>query len=245
MVSPFAGVGRMIGAPDISNPISYNPRSTRTPWPVSGMKISSSVISDKSMSGTQSGDKSNPAIFGFQQWVIYHNLAVYQRMEFQWMSILPIPFLIIYPCRWTRVVRDSRHKQQPVSLARHVCIFSCHYASHKIYHTYLFCWAKGAGIVSEQPKTCFTWLVSKTCMRMAECSVRMISEKYMMTSSNGNCFRVTGHLCGEFTGPPTQRPVTQSFDVFFDLRLNKRLSKHWWGWWLETLSRPLWRHRNG
>ena len=24
---------------------------------------------------------------------------------------------------------------------------------------------------------------------------------YMMTSSNGNVFRVTGHLCGEFTGP--------------------------------------------
>ena len=69
----------------------------------------------------------------------------------------------------------------------------------------------------------------------------------MMTSSNGNIFRVTGHLCGEFTGPgefPTQRPVTQSFDVFFDLRLNKRLSKQRWGWWFETLSRPLWRHRN-
>ena len=41
-----------------------------------------------------------------------------------------------------------------------------------------------------------------------------------MTSSNGNIFRVTGPLCGEFTGPgefPTQRPVTRSFDVFFDL----------------------------
>ena len=25
--------------------------------------------------------------------------------------------------------------------------------------------------------------------------------KIMMTSSNGNIFRVTGHLCGEFTGP--------------------------------------------
>ena len=40
----------------------------------------------------------------------------------------------------------------------------------------------------------------------------------MMTSSNGNIFRVTGPLCGEFTGPgefPTQRPVTRSFDVFF------------------------------
>ena len=43
---------------------------------------------------------------------------------------------------------------------------------------------------------------------------------------------------------PTQRPVTRSFDVFFDLRLNKRLSKQWWGWWFETLSRPLWRHHN-
>ena len=46
---------------------------------------------------------------------------------------------------------------------------------------------------------------------------------------------------GEF---PTQRPVTRSFDVFFDLLLNKRLSKQWWGWWFETLSRPLWRYRN-
>ena len=40
----------------------------------------------------------------------------------------------------------------------------------------------------------------------------------------------------------TQRPVTRSFDVFFDLRLNKRLSNQSWGWWFETLSRPLWRH---
>ena len=45
----------------------------------------------------------------------------------------------------------------------------------------------------------------------------------MMASSNGNIFRVTGPLCGEFIGPselPAQRPVTQSFDVFFDLCLN-------------------------
>ena len=33
---------------------------------------------------------------------------------------------------------------------------------------------------------------------------------------------------------PPQRPVTRSFDVFFDQRLNKRLSKQWWGWWFET-----------
>ena len=45
-----------------------------------------------------------------------------------------------------------------------------------------------------------------------------------MTSSNGDIFHVTGPLCGEFTGPsefPTQRPVTRSFDVFFNLRLTK------------------------
>ena len=61
-----------------------------------------------------------------------------------------------------------------------------------------------------------------------------------MTSSNGNIFRVTGHLW-EF---PVQRPVTRSLDVFFDLCLNKRLSKQSWGWWFETPSRPLWRHCN-
>ena len=69
----------------------------------------------------------------------------------------------------------------------------------------------------------------------------------MMTSSNGNIFRVTGPLCGEFTGPgefPTQRPVTRSFDVFFDLRLNKRLSKQPWGWWFEAPSWSLWRQYN-
>ena len=46
---------------------------------------------------------------------------------------------------------------------------------------------------------------------------------------------------GEF---PAQRPVTRSFDVFFALRLNKRLSKQSWGWLFETPSCPLWRHCN-
>ena len=54
-------------------------------------------------------------------------------------------------------------------------------------------------------------------------------------------FRVTGPLCGQF---PTKRPVTRSFDVFFDLRLIKRLSKPR-DWWFDMLSRPLWRHCHG
>ena len=44
---------------------------------------------------------------------------------------------------------------------------------------------------------------------------------------------------------PAQGPVMRSFDVFFDLRLNKRLSKQSLGWWFETPTRPIWRHRNG
>ena len=48
-------------------------------------------------------------------------------------------------------------------------------------------------------------------------------------------------VTGEF---PTQRPVTRNFDVFFDLRLNKRLIKQSWGWWSETPSCSLWRHCN-
>ena len=48
-------------------------------------------------------------------------------------------------------------------------------------------------------------------------------------------------VTGEF---PAQRPVTRSFDVFFHLCLNKRLSKQSWGWWFETPSHPLWRHCN-
>ena len=60
-------------------------------------------------------------------------------------------------------------------------------------------------------------------------------------------FRVTG-LCagnspvtGEF---PSQRRVTRSFDVFFDLRLNKRLSTQWRRRWFKTPSCPLLVHCN-
>ena len=48
-------------------------------------------------------------------------------------------------------------------------------------------------------------------------------------------------ITGEF---PSQRPVSRKFVVFFDLRLNERLSKQLQVWWCETLSRLLWRHCN-
>ena len=48
-------------------------------------------------------------------------------------------------------------------------------------------------------------------------------------------------VTGEFSA---QRPVTRSFDVFFDLCLNQKLSKQWIRRWFETLSCSSWRHCN-
>ena len=69
-----------------------------------------------------------------------------------------------------------------------------------------------------------------------------------MTPSNGKFSALQG-LCarsspvtGEF---PSQRPVARSFDIFFELRLDKRLSKQSWGWWFETPSHSLWHYCNG
>ena len=46
-------------------------------------------------------------------------------------------------------------------------------------------------------------------------------------------------VTGEF---PSQRPVSRSFDVFFDLYQTKQLSKQPRRWWFVTPSRSLWRH---
>ena len=75
--------------------------------------------------------------------------------------------------------------------------------------------------------------------------VQVMAWHRMMTSSNGNIFRVTGHLWGESPvtgGFPLQRPVTPSFDVPFYLRLNKWLSKQPKRLLFETPSRSLLRH---
>ena len=49
-------------------------------------------------------------------------------------------------------------------------------------------------------------------------------------------------VTGEF---PSQRPVTRSFYIFFDLRLDKRMSKQSRRRWFETPSRSLWHLCNG
>ena len=46
-------------------------------------------------------------------------------------------------------------------------------------------------------------------------------------------------VTGEF---PSQRPVARSFDIFFDMHLNKRVSELSKPWWFKTPSSSLWRH---
>ena len=72
-------------------------------------------------------------------------------------------------------------------------------------------------------------------------------ELYMMTSSNGIIFRVTARCAGNssVTGEiPLTKASDAKLDVFYDQRLNTRLSKQSWGWWFETLSRSLRRYCN-
>ena len=96
-------------------------------------------------------------------------------------------------------------------------------------------------------------IIANACKRLCFLKIQLVEDWYlclfpksaliMMTSSNGNIFRVNGPLCGEFTGHrriPRTKAMTRSFDVFFDPRLNKRLSKQSIRRLFETPSHSLW-----
>ena len=107
------------------------------------------------------------------------------------------------------------------------------YGTKSVYHCVCWCWA-----INRQGSVEFNWTHFLLCQWL-----RGAASGPMMTPSNRYILRVTDPLCG-VTEFPSQRPVTRRFDVFFDLRLNKRLSKPPRRQWLETPSRPLCRHRN-
>ena len=86
-------------------------------------------------------------------------------------------------------------------------------------------------ITSAQLSSYFTFMFSKSWRRY-----QMETFSALLAICTGNS-PITG-------GFPAQRPVTRGLDVFFNLRVNKLLSKQSRGWWFETLSRPLWRHCN-
>ena len=131
--------------------------------------------------------------------------------------------------------------------------------NHYILRTlYLFNWIPciSSGIILKQKMLVLTKFSTQYVPEFLQKDISVSVYRYqykvhtrniMMTPSNGNIFRVTG-LCagnspvsGEF---PSQRPVTRSFNIFFDLCMNKWLSKQSWGSWFETPSCPFWHHCN-
>ena len=76
----------------------------------------------------------------------------------------------------------------------------------------------------------------QTHLRFAWCVTKLNHFSVLLVLCAGN-----SPVTDEF---PSQRPVTLSFDVFFDIDQNKRLSKRSWGLWFETPLCSLWRHCN-
>ena len=88
---------------------------------------------------------------------------------------------------------------------------------------------------------------TKSISSSPSAQMTLLHWRRMMTSSNENIFRVTGPLCGDFTGHrwiPLTKASDAEVDVFFGVRLNKLLSKQSRGGWFVTPSRSLWRHCN-
>ena len=119
-------------------------------------------------------------------------------------------------------------------------------SDHQMGETWGSCWTLGDVAVIFQSKT------FKIIIQNSSSAVRFPMNDFLLVRFNiGSSwwhhqlatFSALLAICagnspvtGEF---PAQRPVTRSFDVFFDLRLTKWLSGQWW---FETPSRSSWGH---
>ena len=86
-------------------------------------------------------------------------------------------------------------------------------------------------------------LVHQALIKALRVDVMQIWRRHQMETFSALLAICAGNspVTGEFS---SRRQVTRSFDIFFDIRLNRRLSKQPWSWWFETPSRPLWCHCN-
>ena len=81
-----------------------------------------------------------------------------------------------------------------------------------------------------------SWVVSMGWICISWWHHQMETFSALLAFCVGNSL-VTGEFCA-------QRPVTRSFDFFFDLRLNQQVSKQWRCSWFEMPLCSLWRHCN-
>ena len=117
-------------------------------------------------------------------------------------------------------------------------------ASKNFYHTKrcfngtVLSWGKAARLRRLMHQNTYTWrslfaLFVQNCYISSVCNCCFFGKTIPGWRHQMETFSALLTLCagnspvtGDF---PAQRPVTRNFDVFFDLRLNKRLSKQSWG----------------
>ena len=122
-------------------------------------------------------------------------------------------------------------------------------------YIYLFiCWKSGTGdllVLMLFVVQCTDYKYNFVTLTLTEQScIKCVKTQaiFIMKSSNGYISAALLTLCagnlpvtGELT---SKRPETRSFDVFFDVLLNKRQNKQSRCWWFETHWYSLWRHCN-
>ena len=153
-----------------------------------------------------------------------------------------------YVTKWTTKISNGTRRANSVHTSSHSCVCGIHNCLNWMYHTF-----KGWGNYDTTWKRLpHYWPFDRRIhqwISFAKASdvQPFILWHHMMTSSNENIFRVTGHLCGEFTGPrwiPRTKASDAELWCFLWSASEKRLRKQWWGWWFDTSSRPLSRHCN-
>ena len=133
--------------------------------------------------------------------IVYGAITWMNHRTFDKRSSCPITMEVTYMTREMLFRSQSQHMRQScskISLLMHHNNLNALVQILNVYH-----WSTKKTIMTHEiMKLCEHLSISNTFWRI----VRRVYEKqnatrYMMTSSNGNIFRVTGHFCGEFTGP--------------------------------------------
>ena len=126
-------------------------------------------------------------------WNIHHRQT--DRQTNKWIGNQTIAYLTIilgHICYWKMC-------QYPLNMDMHILdiwLWHCSY--------FVRCWPWNLLLEQQSPRHGYRGQCLKSrCDAIADVisTKATFSEIFMMTSSNGNIFRVTGHLCGEFAGP--------------------------------------------
>ena len=152
---------------------------------------------------------------------------IHNNTSYHWLNLCPD--LSMLPC-------DSQHYHR----CKQVCGISEPHTCSAKYGNWRRCVFTGMKFTD---KIIPTDTLHRSLTIITQCLVQL----HMMTSSNGT-FSALLALCAgnspvtrEFA---TRSPVTPGLDIFFDLLVNKRLSKQSCGWWFDTPASSLWRHGN-